>query len=110
MIDRFRVKSLCYSELQIWFIIEKNRLVGDAFTLNFIRSSSFERFFNPFSQSILSSLKKLRLCQLRLGIRSVKVFAETLNSFSQLEDLSIRFDLMCDLKINEPHPVRLSTT
>ena len=99
MIDSFKVKSLCYSQRSRDRIFGKSRFVGGSFASSFIRSSGFERFFNAFGQSIFSNLKKLRLCELNLNI-SREAFAETLQSFGQLEDLDlILFGFLCDKKM-----------
>ena len=98
LIDRFRVKCLFYSDRPCGFIFPKSRLVGRAFAANFVRSFSFERFFRTYSQSILSSLKKLRFCELQLPKSSLDVFVSTLQSFHKLEHLSfIRTYLGCEL-------------
>ena len=93
-INSFKVKSLCFSERPSGCVFEKNRLVSGAFAQNFISSSRFAMFFDTFGQTILSSLKHLRLCDLRLNEEHSMAFARTLNSFSQLEQLDIiRFGL-----------------
>ena len=87
--DRYPVKALCYSSRPIGFIREKNRWVSGAFAKSFINSTRFTTFFDTFSQTILSSLKRLRLCDLHLTEEDPTTFARTLNSFSQLEELDI---------------------
>ena len=93
-IDRFRMKTLCFSMKQSDFIFKKRRWVSGSFVQNFISSPRFAAFFTTFGQTILSNLKHLRLCDLRLNKENQAVFACFLNSFSQLEALDIiRFDL-----------------
>ena len=88
--DRYPAKSLCFSERPSGFIIGKSRLVSDAFAHNFIHSNRFEWFFNTFGcQTVLSSLKNLRLCDLNAHIESVASFAEMLQSFVHLEQLDL---------------------
>ena len=84
-----RVKSLCYSSRPIGFIHGKSRWVSGPFAQNFISSTRFASFFNTYGQTILSSLKHLRLCDLDLSARNETAFARTLNSFGQLEELDI---------------------
>ena len=104
MIDRFRVKSLCYTQDPIDFYFPKGRLVDGSFAPSLVRSSSFEGFFSTYGQSILSGLKRLRLCALHLHISDIKVFASTLQSFGQLEHLSIiETSFVRDLKNRKPH-------
>ena len=88
-INSFRVKSLCFSNRPRGFIFEKNRWISGAFAKNFISSTRFASFFDTFSQTILSSLKHLRLCDLHLSEEDRTAFARTLNSFDQLEQLDI---------------------
>ena len=88
-INSFRVKSLCYSQRSSDFIFEKNRWVSGAFTVNFINSIKFTSFFDTFGQTILSTLKHLRLCDLDLIDGDSTAFARTLNSLGQLEQLDI---------------------
>ena len=63
-IDSSRVNSLFYSNRPSGSIEESARLVSGAYVHNFTSSIGFDSFFVPFSQSILSSLKRLRLCDL----------------------------------------------
>ena len=107
--DSFRVKSLCYSEQPSDFIEGKGRWVSGSFAKNFISSTRFASFFNTFSQSILSNLKHLRLCDLRLDEENRPAFALVLNSFSQLEELDLigfayprHFRLNAEVKLNLP--------
>ena len=107
MFDRYPVKTLCYSQRSIGRIYGKSRWVSGAFAQNFISSSRFAMFFDTFGQTILSSLKHLRLCDLRLNEEHSMAFARTLNSFSQLEQLDIiRFGLnqqdVLNLNLNLP--------
>ena len=69
-VDRFRVKSLCYSHRPSGFIKGKNRLMSGAFAQNFIHSSRFESFFATFGQSNLASLEHLLLCDLTVENRA----------------------------------------
>ena len=89
MINRFKVKTLCYSQRPAGFIKGKHRLVSGAFAKNFISSTRFVSFFNTFGQKILSNLKHLRLCDLRLNAETMPAFFSTLQSFGQLEELDI---------------------
>ena len=86
-INRFKAKSLCFSERPRGFIFQKSRWASGAFAQNFISSSRFDSFFNTFRRSILSNLKNLRLCDLRLMAKSTAL--TQLNSFGQLEELTI---------------------
>ena len=90
------------------FIKEKSRLINDAFLQNFISSTRFECFFKAFTRSNLSRLKHLRLFALDLkGIP----FAQTLNSFSQLEELSLfsfySGDRVAEFELNLPMLISL---
>ena len=88
-VAKSRVQSLCYSQRPIGRIRGKVRWVNEAFAQNFICSTRFSTFFNAFSHSILSSLKRLRLCDLHLSEKDPTAFIRTLNSFGQLEQLDI---------------------
>ena len=88
-IDSFRVSSLCFSVKQSGFIYGKSRWVSGAFARNFISSTRFAPFFDTFGQTILSNLKRLRLCDLDLSRGSETALARILNSFAQLEHLDI---------------------
>ena len=88
-INSFRVKSLCYSSRPSDVIFEKSRWISGAFAQNFISSSRFAMFFGNFDQTILSSLKRLRLCDLHLSEEDQAAFARTLNSFGHLKELDI---------------------
>ena len=109
-IDSFRVKSLFCSERPSGFIKQKSRWVRGAFIQNCINSLRFESFFNAFERSILSSLKHLRLCELRPSAENRATFTEVLNSFGQLEELDVirfnrsypRADLGIVLELNLP--------
>ena len=91
--DCYPVKTLCYSDRPLGFIHGKNRWVSGTFAQNFISCTRFPTFFDTFGQTILSTLKRLRLCALDLDEQN-ETFAPTLNSFDQLEELSIiRFNL-----------------
>ena len=85
--DSYPVKSLCYAGDQLAFIKIKRRLVSGAFACIF--STKFDSFFNAFGRSILSNLKRLRLYELDLNDLNANAFHSTLNSFSQLEELSL---------------------
>ena len=84
-----RVKHLCYSDCPIGRIQEKSRWASGAFAQNFINSTRFASFFDTYGQTILSSLKHLRLCDLSLDLENRIAFARTLKSFNQLEQLDI---------------------
>ena len=84
-----RVKSLCFSERPIGRILGKNRWISGAFAQNFISSTRFASFFDTFGQTILSSLKHLRLCDLNLRASNETALTRNLNSFSQLETLDM---------------------
>ena len=88
-INCFKVKSLCFSMRQIDRIHGKQRWVSSVFAQNFINSTRFATFFDTFGQTILSSLKHLRLFNLYLTEEDLVVFTRTLNSFSQLEELDV---------------------
>ena len=88
-INRFKVKTLCYSQRSAGFIEGKRRWVSGAFAKNFISSTRFDFFVNTFAPTILSRLKHLRLCDLRLNQDMRKLFVRTLESFDQLEELDI---------------------
>ena len=85
-INCFKVNILCYSDRPIGRIQEKSRWVSGAFAENFISST---RFFTTYRQTILSSLKHLRLCDLSLNMENRTAFTRTLKSFGQLEQLDI---------------------
>ena len=87
-IDNFRVRSLCYSDRPRGFIRDKSRWVSGAFDQNFISSTRFTSFFNTFGSTILSGLKRLRLCDVRLSEDGTALI-ETINSFDQLKTLDI---------------------
>ena len=87
--DRYPLNTLCYSNRPIGRILGKSRWVSGAFTQNFINSRRFASFFDTFGQTILFSLKHLRLCDLYLTKRDREAFARILNSFSQLEELDV---------------------
>ena len=89
-INSLKVKTLCYSQRPAGFIEGKSRLVSGAFAQNFISSTRFGCFFTTFRPTILSNLKHLRLCGLRLNNKKTrKSFARALQSFGQLEELDI---------------------
>lgn len=86
-IDNLKVKSLCHSERRYGFIFQKKRWASGAFAQNFICCPQPERFFSEFGQSILSNLKRLRLCGPILEQKSQSAFSEIFQSFGQLEEL-----------------------
>ena len=90
LIDSFRVRSLCFSERPSGFILGKSRWVNGAFAQNFICSPQFEPFVNTFGQTILSNLRRLRLCELHYAVprKGASLFS-TLNSFDQLVELGL---------------------
>ena len=89
MVDNYKVKSLCYSEVPVGHIYEKNLWARGAYAQNFIVSTQFESFFKTFGRSILSHLKRLRLYAPDLRAESLTAFNDVLNSFSQLEELDL---------------------
>ena len=89
LINIFKVKTLCYSDRPAGFILGKRRLVSGSFAQNFICSTQFESFFNTFGPTILSNLKHLRICDLRVSPEKLPAFFSTLQSFGQLEELDI---------------------
>lgn len=93
-IDRFKVRSLFYSDRPSGFTYVKNRWISGAFAHNFISSprvESMTRFVNTFDKSLLSNLKRLRLFGINLNLKNVTEFAQTLNSFGELEELSLLY-------------------
>ena len=106
VINSFKAKSLCFSELPSGFIEAKSRWVSGAFAKNFISSPRFASFFNTFGPTILSNLKHLRLCDLYLDLEQATTFAPTLNSFGQLlEKLDIIRFYLHDLPANSDSKV-----
>ena len=89
MVDNYKVKRLCYSEVAIGHIYEKHRWASGAYAQNFIVSTRFESFFKTFGRSILSHLKRLRLYAPDLRAESPTAFTDALNSFVQLEELDL---------------------
>ena len=101
LINIFRVKDLCLSERPSGFIQGKSRLVSGVFAHNYIGLPKFDLFFNIFGRSILSLLKHLRLCDLKLTKENGTAFSRTLHSLAQLQKLDlIRFSYMRDSEIN----------
>ena len=104
--DRYPVKTLFYAERPLGFISKNGRLVSGAFTCSFIFSTKFNWFFDTFGLSVLSNLKRLSLCDVNLQKVGGNVFASTLNSFTQLEELSLfrfyRGDQVTKLELNLP--------
>ena len=90
VINRLKVKSLCFSFHQRDHILGKQRWVSGAFAQNFINAPRFATFFDTFGQTILSALKHLRLCDLDLYEEERQAaFVRILHSFPQLEELDI---------------------
>ena len=83
----FKLKSLCCSEASTGFVWENARWVNGAFARNFIGSPRFASFLDTFGQSILSNLKRLRICWLDLNKKNATALVQTLNSFGELEEL-----------------------
>ena len=103
--DRYPVTTLCYSSGPSGFISGKSRWVSGAFAENIISSTRFTSFFDTFGQTILSTLKHLRLCDPHLRVGDQEAFARILNSFGQLEQLDIfwiEFDQQDMLNLNLP--------
>lgn len=65
-INNSKVNSLCYSARPLGFIEGKSRWATGSFAQNFINSTRFTGFFDTFAPTILSNLKRLRLCDLNL--------------------------------------------
>ena len=109
-IDSFRVKRLCFSQCPSGFVWAKDRWISGAFAQNFISSTRFESFVTTFGPTILFNLKHLRLCCFDLNTENVAEFAQTLQSFGQLEELVLlhfgywhsRADPGVDLQLNLP--------
>ena len=104
-INSFKVKSLCYSSRSLGFIFEKSRFVSGALAQNFISSSRFASFFDTYGQTILSSLKHLRLCHIDLTEGDQTAFISSLKSFGQLEELDIirvKCDQRREFELNMP--------
>ena len=111
-INRFRVKTLCYSSRPLGFIWAKSRLVSDAFAESFISSNRFALFFATFGPTILSNLKHLRLSDLDPKEVGGTALAQLLNSFGQLEDLGLfrlrdPVGLSIDFELNLPRLINL---
>ena len=108
MINSFRIKTLCFSESGAFCCFGDYQRVKGTFVQNFISSPRFESFLNLFCQSILFSLKYLRLCDLLIGPKDFEVFARAIDSFGQLKELEIiHFGDQCassgiDLELNLP--------
>ena len=89
-INSIRVSSLCFAERPLGlFILRNHGLINGIFVQNFIFSTKFASFFNAFGPSILSNLRRLRICDLKLDNLNAAVFAQTLNSFGQLTELGL---------------------
>ena len=90
----YRVKTLCCSRCPVGFN-DRRRLISGALAQNFIGFTDFtdfidfEQFFNEFGQTILTSLKHLRLCDYVLCPANLPALIQTLNSFGQLEQLEM---------------------
>ena len=82
VISSFRPKTLSCFHHPTGYFYHKNSIISTELVL----------FLQTFSQSILSSLKNLRLCSLNLNAEDAPAIVQTLNSFDQLEQLGI-FDV-----------------
>lgn len=112
IIDGSLVESLFLSGRPADVIYGKSRLIRGAFVQNFIHSPRFELFFDAFGPSILSNLKRLRLCELLLNATNLPAFGRALNSFDQLQELHLIGFLYAispnlHLKLNLPRLTRL---
>ena len=83
------VKIFCFSGMPSGLVYGKSRWLSGVFASNFVSSPQFASFFDAYGRTILSGLKHLRLCDLKLNFRNGKAFSPTLNSFNQLEHLDI---------------------
>ena len=90
-INRFKVKSLCYSEESNEHVEAVRGWASGVFAQNFIASSRFDLFFDTFRETILSNLKHLRICDLNLhlDLENKPAYDRIFNSFGQLEELDI---------------------
>lgn len=86
-IDNFSLTSLFFSEYRRDCLLDKDRLTN-GFAQNFIQSPRFEWFFHNFTTTLFSSLRRLRVYGLDVQGRS-PAFVKVLNSFNQLQDLTI---------------------
>ena len=101
-IDSFRPKSVGLSAFPKEFIFPRNYF-GDTFAQNFINSTRPPSFLSTFSQSILSALKHLRLCQFDIKKAREAMFVQNLNSFGGLEKLDIfNLEIRCDFGLSLP--------
>ena len=89
VISSSRPTTLCYSDRPRGFIQTNRRIISGAFAQNFISSRRISSFFQTFGQSILSSLKHLRFCEIHLNPENIPAFFQTINSFDQLEELGL---------------------
>ena len=89
VINSSRPTTLCYSLRPRGFIHINRRIITGAFAKNFISSPSLSSFFQTFGHSILSSLKRLCFCKIRLSPENMPAFFQTINSFDQLEELGL---------------------
>lgn len=89
-IDCFRAESLCFSEWEKDYILDKYRRISGNrfFSRNYISSPSFGSFFDNFAGSILRNLKHLRIFALSAEHASPN-FIEKLESLERLENLDI---------------------
>ena len=85
----YPVNCLCFSGRPSGLMLDESRWVSGAFAKNFVSSIRFGSFTRTFGQTILFNLKHLRLCDLRLHQNNRAAFAQTLQSFGQLEQLDI---------------------
>ena len=101
---------LCYSNRPGDYIHGIIPWVSGAFAENFISSTRFATFFDTFGQTIFSSLKRLRLCDIDLNEEDPTEFIRILNSFGRLEQLDI-IRVNCsppqELTLNLPTVTRL---
>ena len=89
-VDHFTVTTLCLSDKARGHIFGKQRLISGKFEQNFIKlkPSKLQPFFDCFGRSIFVNLKHLRVCGLSINHRTA-AFAQILNSFGQLQSLSL---------------------
>lgn len=90
----FEVKTFRSSDSQDGFVFEGNRWLCKRTTSKFISFSAFDLFFDTLAKSVLSKLKHLSLCGVKLRPKAFSAFAKSLSSFRELEELSLtRIDL-----------------
>ena len=101
--DSYPVKSLCYSQRPDFRILGNSERASSTFAQNFIRSRRLSSFFDTIGQTILSNLKHLRFCDIRVYENESAAFSRSLTSFGQLEQLDI---IRVDYYINPLSPDR----